>query len=393
METHVVLLTLGCVFLAGVAADSVGRRTRVPRVTLLLLIGVAIGPSGLDLLPTEVAEWYDLLSATALTLVSFLLGNALTPERLRAHGRQIIVVSVVVVLVSIPVMAGGLWLAGAPLALALVMAGIATATAPAATYDVVRESGSDGPFTDLMLGIVAVDDAWGLIAFSLLLIAINLQAGDGAALVLQEGLRELGGTALLGVGLGVPAAYLTGRLRPGEPMQAEALGIVFLCAGLAIMLDLSFLLAGMIAGTTVANLARHHERAFHEIERIEWPFMLMFFILAGATFEATELGSVLTLVLAFVALRVAARILGGALGGRLAVLPTVQRRWIGAALMPQAGVSIGMALVAGEQLPHLRDEILALTIATTIVFEIFGPLATMAALHRSGEVGKARPAP
>lgn len=387
MELHTVLLTLGGVFLAGVAADTLGRRTKVPRVTLLLLIGVAIGPAGLHLLPPEVADWYDLLSVTALTMVAFLLGNALTPERLKAHGREIMLVSVCVVVVSITGMAAGLWLAGAPLALALVLAGIATATAPAATYDVVVQSGAKGPFTDLLLGIVAVDDAWGLIAFSLLLMAVNVIDGSGAAgHVLQDGFRELAGTILLGFGLGVPAAYLTGRLRPGEPMQAEALGVVFLCAGLALAFELSFLLAGMIAGATVANLARHHERAFHEIERIEWPFMLLFFILAGATFHYAEFGSVLVFVIAFVLLRSAARMIGGWMGGGMAHLPPVHRRWIGAALLPQAGIAIGMALVAGEQLPQYRDAILSITVATTIVFEILGPLATMAALRHSGEV-------
>lgn len=90
---------------------------------------------------------------------------------------------------------------------------------------------------------------------------------------------------ILGVLLGFPAAYLTGRIRTGRPMLMEALGLVFLCGGIAIWLDVSFLIASIVMGAVVANFARHHEYPFHEIENIEWPFMTIFFVLAGASLE------------------------------------------------------------------------------------------------------------
>jgi len=203
--------------------------------------------------------------------------------------------------------------------------------------------------------------------------------------VLRYGLWELGGAAIVGLGLGVPAAYLTGRLRTGEPIQGEALGLVFLCAGLAIWLEVSFLLAGMIAGATVVNLAKHHRRPFHEIEHIEWPFMLLFFVLAGASFETYHLAEIGVIGVAYIGLRTLSRVIGGWLGGALAGLPEIERRWIGLALMPQAGVALGMALVADHHLPDQRDTILAVTIASTIVFEIFGPIMTQIALKRVAE--------
>ena len=140
-------------------------------------------------------------------------------------------------------------------------------------------------------------------------------------------------------------AYLTGRVRPGEPTLAETLGVVFLCGGLAIFFGVSFLLAAMVMGTIVANLATHHDRPFHAIEGIEWPFMILFFVLAGASLEleTLQLGTIGT---AYVTLRVMGRLLGGWLGGTLARAPCKLRRGIGAALMPQAGVAVGMALVA-----------------------------------------------
>jgi Kef-type K+ transport system membrane component KefB len=386
MQLHSTLLSIGTLFLVGLIADMLGRQTHIPRVTLLMLVGVLIGPMGLEMLPAEVELWYEFLAAAALTMVAFLLGGSLSVGKLKHHGREIVIVSLAVVVGSVAIVGGGLWLAGVPVSMALMLAGISAATAPAATLDVVRQSGAKGPFPRLVLGIVAIDDAWALIAFSLLLVAAKAMNGDGGLLVLLGGLWEISGAIVIGVGLGLPAAALTGRLQPGEPMQAEVLAVVFLCAGLAIWMGVSFLLAGMICGMLVANFARHHDRPFHEIENIEWPFMVLFFILAGASLHTDGLGEFGVIFGLYLVLRIGARLLGGWAGGAMAGLPPAERRWIGVALMPQAGVAVGMALVAGDHFPELRQQLLSITIATTIAFEIFGPILTQTALARTRPV-------
>jgi NhaP-type Na+/H+ or K+/H+ antiporter len=181
----------------------------------------------------------------------------------------------------------GLVLLGVPVKIALLFAGIAAATDPAATADVVHETGAEGPFSQTLIGIVAVDDAWGLIAFSLILAAVLLINCDGGmANVALASLREIGGAVVLGTVLGIPMAYLSGRVSDGEPLQAEALGMVFLCGGLALWLDVSFILAAIVMGVVVTNLARHHKRPFHAIEGIE----------IGATVTFEVIGPVLTRV-------------------------------------------------------------------------------------------------
>ena len=132
MRLDLVFLTLGALFLIGLAADQLGRRTRLPRVTLLLLAGVLVGRSGLDLVPNEAAHWYEFLSVAALTMVAFLLGGALTRRNLAAHGSEIVIISVSIVVVTLTVVTAGLVAVGVPLGLALVLGAIATATAPAA---------------------------------------------------------------------------------------------------------------------------------------------------------------------------------------------------------------------------------------------------------------------
>lgn len=385
-QTDGILVTLGALFLVGLAADMLGRRTRLPRVTLLLICGLAVGKSGFDLIPAEVRALYDVVAVVALTMVAFLLGGDLRLPALRAHGPAILVISLSVVIGTFAAVTLGLWAVGVPLAAALVLGAIATATDPAATLDVIRQTGTRGAFAERIKGIVAIDDGWGLLVFSLALVAAQ---GIGAASAGEDtghglaALREIALSIGLGTALGVPAAYLTGRLKQGEPQRMEALGVVFLTAGLALLLDLSYLMAGMTAGILVANLAKHHTVAFHELESFQWPFMVIFFILAGATADLAALWIIGPVGAVFVLARVGGRIIGGWGGSALSGDPRAVRPLYGAALMPQAGVAIGMALVAVASLPDMRNIILPVTIGATILFEIVGPVLTGWAIARA----------
>ncbi|MCG6883851.1 MAG: cation:proton antiporter [Silicimonas sp.] len=386
MEQAILLIALGVLFLGGLAADRIGRVTRLPRVTILLLLGLVVGQSGLGLLPEAAKGWFESISVVALTMVAFLLGGDLTRENLASHGRAIFTISLLVVGGTTVFVWAGLSFLGVEPGLALLLGAIATATAPAAIADVIRQSGVRNSFSETITGIVAIDDVWGLIVFSVCLALVH-QSEHWAGPILSA-VHEIGGAVLLGLVVGGPAAFLTGRLKPGEPQQIEALGIILLTAGLALWLEVSFLIAGMTAGALIANLARHHDYAFNEIERIEVPFMLLFFLLAGASLEFAALASVGWIAAAYVALRVAARVVFGELGARLGRVPRIERHLYGPALLPQAGVAVGMALVAAETLPVWEAQIVSLVIAATVVFELVGPPITLAALRRSACTGK-----
>ena len=388
MELYLIFLILGALFLLGLFADQFGRRTRLPRVTLLLFCGVAVGGSGLDLLPMETAYWYEFLTIAALTMVAFLLGNSLSLKNLRKHGVTIMAISLSVVIVTIAVVGVGLWAIGVDLGLALLLGAVATATDPAATQDVIRQTKAKGAFPKTLTGIVAIDDAWGVLAFSLVLIVVGMLNGEASNGAVFDAAWEIGGALALGVALGWPGAYLTGRLAKGEPLQTEALGVVFMCAGLALWLDVSFLIAGMTAGAVIVNFARHHSRAFHEIEHIQWPFMMLFFILAGASLDVSALGEVGLLGLGYVVLRTVSRIVGGWVGAIIGGAPPEHRPWFGVALLPQAGVAVGIALIAAEKFPSYAETILAVTIGTTVVFELLGPSGTLLALRKTASAKK-----
>ena len=152
---------------------------------------------------------------------------------------------------------------------------------------------------------------------------------------------------------------------------------------MALAVEVSFLIACMNMGAVITNLAAHHDYPFHEIENIEWPFMVVFFMLAGASLELFALAEVGMVAVVFVLVRVAGKTLGAALGAGVSGAGPVVSRWMGIALLPQAGVAIGMALIASERYPEYRDLILPVVIGTTVLFELTGPVATRIALARA----------
>lgn len=376
-------ITLGLMFLLGLAAELLGRRTSLPRVTLLVLCGLVFGEAGLGWIELQSYATFDLIGTMALVMVGFLLGGKLKPQSLRRHGRVVVQLSLSVVLTTVLCMVVFLGLAGVPWPLVLVLAGIATSTDPIATIDVIEQASIDRDFAQTLHAVVAIDDAWGLIVFSLLAaFAVGMEGAQGSWALLSMGLWEIFGAILLGIVLGVPMGLLSGRIQRGEPTLVEALGIIFLAGGLAMAIGVSYLLTSMVLGMVVAMVARHHRRAFHEIAHVEWPIMVLFFIMAGASLPLSDLYQVGWLGCGYIALRILGRWLGGLLGLRGLEPDAVVRRWVGLALLPQAGIALGTALLAAQYLPAYRDTIMGVAVAATVVFELIGPPITALAVRR-----------
>jgi len=250
----------------------------------------------------------------------------------------------------------------------------------------VQESGIKNRFSELLLLIVVLDDVWALVLFGIgmaVVTSLNGVAGEAGLIGLVA--WELGGAVVLGLAIGVPAAYLTGRIKEGKPMLSEALGIVFLCGGIALWLNVSFLIAAIVMGVVIANLARHHDYPFHAIEGIQSLFVIMFFVLAGASLELSALAAIGVIGGVYILCRALGKYLGAWIGGYLSKSGQDNQLWMGVALLPQAGVAIGMALVASNQFPEYRQIMLPIVIASTVVFEVIGPVFTRLAIQRSNK--------
>ena len=378
------LIALGGILLLGLVTDTLGRRTHLPRVTLLLIFGVIIGKDLLDIIPAVFSDRFEIIADMALLMVGFLLGGKLTATTFRKSASQILWISISAAIVTTAIVSSGLIWIGVSEEIAVLLGCIASATAPAAVLDVVTESNYKGPFSDLLLSVVSLDDAWALLLFGIGIVVVKSISGlDADVLPILTVTKDIGGAIILGALIGLPAAYLTGRIKSGQPMLIEALGIVFVCGGLAIMLDVSFLIASMVMGAVITNLARHHEYPFHAIEDIEWPFMVIFFILAGASIELGAVREIGFIGIVYILCRATGKYIGAMLGSHFCKAGKETKQWMGIALLPQAGVAIGMALVASEHFPEYRQTLLSVVISTTIFFEIIGPVFTRMALQRT----------
>ncbi len=381
------LLTLGAILLLGLLTAELARRTFLPRVTLLLIFGIAIGRSGFDLIPAIFSQHFEQIADLTLLMVGFLLGGKLTKTSMANSAYQTVGISISAALFTTLLVSLTLIFLGLKLEIAIILGCIAAATDPVVIVDIIAETKTKNKFSKLLLTIVALDDIWALILFAFGLTLVSALNGHSInASFMVVALQEIVGALLLGIVIGLPAAYLTGRIKSGQPMLTEALGIVFLCGGIAMWFEVSYLIAAMTMGAVIANTAKHHHYPFHAIEGIESQFMLVFFILAGATLEVSTLNTIGLMGLVYIASRLVGKYLGAKLGAHLTRTDPITKRQIGTALFPQAGVAIGMALVATYQFPEYHQTLLPIAISTTIFFEILGPVFTRLSIQKSTQL-------
>ena len=382
-----ILLILGAFLLGGFLAHLTGQRFPLPRVTVLLILGALLGPSALDLIPEDVSNWFPLITHMALGMVGFLLGENFQLSKIKRIGRRVLCFSAGEIVLAAVAVFFAVLATGASLTVALVLAGIAPASAPAAIVETVREYKAKGPLTDTVLGVVAVDDAWGVLIFTALFAVA--QAVSGAGVSMHEFLRaawDIGGAIVLGAVIGFPMAWITSRVREGDITLVEAADFVFLGTGAALALDVSYLLAAIVMGIVVANVARPPRRPFNAIENVREPFLAIFFILSGIHFDLEALLGLGLLGLVYIAGRAAGLIGGAWIVGRLIDAPAAVRNNVGWCILPQAGVALGFALLVKESLPEVGDRVLTLVVASTVLFEITGPALARWRMRRAGEL-------
>ena len=383
------LMSLGGLLLLGLFTSTISDRTFLPRVTMLIVLGVVIGDHGLALLPSFFSEHFNVVADITLMMVGFLLGGKLSKATFDNSAKKIIIISLAAAIITALIVGIGLVFVGVDTKLAILLGTIASATAPAAIVDVVKDSKIDNQFTDTLLSIVALDDVWALLLFAFsMAVVVNLDTGQFEVSFLVNAAREIIGAVTLGVLLGLPSAYLTGRIRDGQPMMLEALGIVSICAGVAIYVDVSYLIACIVLGAVVVNVAKHHDSPFHAIEDIESLFMIVFFVVAGASLELGMLKEIGYLGVAFIVLRCAGKYFGAWIGVVISAPDDKPMRWMRFALLPQAGVSIGMALVAVSRFPEYQQSLLTLVIGSTVFFELVGPIFTRISIRQASEIAE-----
>ena len=386
------ILSLGFVLLAGLLAGKLIRQIRIPMVTAYLLLGIAVGPAALNLVAEGILNSSGLISNIVFGLIAFSIGQNFALERFRKIGRPVIWISVLAAVAPwFLISTAFLLLLKQPLYIALLFGAISSATAPAATMMVIREYKAKGSFTDTLLGIVAIDDAWCLIIFALSFafakaITAHVTADFFIFKVLFHSLLEIIGAFILGGILALILSYLSRFVTTPSDLLIYTLGFIFLNTGLALCLNFSVLLANMFMAAVLVNVHKVSFKFFEALRGIDSPLYLLFFVLAGANLEIGLLKTLGLLGLVYIVFRSIGKIGGAYLGGLFAQVPARMKNYMGLALLPQAGVALGVALIAKDQFPQIGGMIFTTIVATTVIYEIVGPICTRISLKKAGEI-------
>ncbi|HIE52520.1 MAG TPA: hypothetical protein EYP85_12240 [Armatimonadetes bacterium] len=401
MEVTLALaILLGVGFIAAKAAQLV----RLPSVTGYICAGVVLGPSCLHLI-TEEALQHQLghFTQIALMLIAFGIGEHLDLRHLRQAAKS-------VGYIGLGETSGAFWLVGMGtflvawgtrvgnpawglmnfITLALLLGAVSVATAPAATLHVMRELRATGPLTKTLMAVVAVDDGLAIIIFGIAMSAARHLVGAEGKSVLWAGAdsaAEIMGSLVIGAFAGLLIDFVVHRLKRRGEMLTAGLALLLLAGELARLMHWSPLLTGMATGFTIVNRDRRDVRVFRAINDFEPPIYALFFTLAGAHLQISALATAGYLGAVYALLRVAGKMVGANLGSRLSGAPISVRRWLGLALVPQAGVAIGLIfLIQGDEaLGAYSVVITPVVLAAVVLSELVGPACARLAVMKAGE--------
>lgn len=391
------LLALGLLLLSGVLAGQLCGRIGLPRVVGYVVAGILFSEELLGgTLDLRIDTWSEPVAAGTLGIVAYLIGGAITPGQIRRIGGVVFAVALGGTLVPFVLVFLGLWGFGFELEgvggrhLGLALGAIAATTAPAATVAVIHQYRAKGPFTSVLLGVVAIDDAIGLMIYSLVL---ALGFGGSFSTTLQSAGHEIIGGLCLGAVGGYFLVEIHRWIRPNGLRQTLILGSVLLVIGIAGRLGFSPLLTAMSMGfiCRAAHGARG-ERLFAPVEQLEELVFILFFTLAGTHFLAGAFVTHLGLVGVYVVLRAIGKIVGASVCATVVGARMELRKWLGLGLLPQAGVAVGLALSLSHH-PAFRPvatTLMNIVLASTVIHELIGPIATRFVLGKAGELGSKR---
>ncbi len=405
-------LVLAILLGAGFAAAKLGQLIRLPSVTGYILAGLVLGPSGLHLVTAEtIGSNLEHFTQIALMLIAFGIGEHLDLKNLRHSMKSVgsiglaettgafLFVSIGTFCLALATGVGHSdWQTTDYAVLALLLGAVSVATAPAATLHVMRELKAAGPLTTILMAVVAVDDGLAIMMFGMAVsTARNIVGIDGGSFLAGffSCLVEIFGSLLLGVIIGLVIDYVVNKLKRQSEMITVGLALLLLCGEGARYFGLSPLLAGMAAGFTIVNRDYRDVRIFRALNTFEPPIYVLFFTLAGSQLHLSALALAGWLGIVYFVLRVLGKVLGAYTGARLANAPSSVQHYLGLALVPQAGVAIGLIfLIQGDpDLAVFASIITPVVLAGVVISELVGPVCARFAVEKAGEAaGRGREA-
>ncbi len=393
---------IGFLVIASFLGSRIVKRIGVPQIVGYILLGLMLGPSFINLIPPKLSSELVFISQIALGLIGFDIGSHLKVEDIRDKGKIIVSTLFSEFLFTFIFVAGGVYLFTGEYSFALILGAIATATAPAATVDVLAECDAKGPLTTCLLAVIGLDDALALVMFYLAAGIVESSFSSVANIsilqIIAFPVYEIVGSIVLGVVLSLILDTLLLKIRREHDAMALSLGFVMFTVGVSLMLHLSLILSTMAMGIVLVNRSPEHGyRIRYTIEQAGPVIYVLFFTLIGAKFDISVLPYIGGLGIMYIVFRSLGKYLGASFGAFMGGAEPALYQNIGLGLLTQAGVAAGLALEAYNRFVLLGSagEVLANTVlnvvtASIFVFEIIGPILCKVAVSRAGEDGKAR---
>ncbi len=389
------LFKLSVIMFIGLVSGRIASYFKLPNISGYVIGGLLIGPSFLNIIKTGEINSMGLLDEIALGAIAFSIGNEFLIEDMKKVGKDIMTITLFQFISTMLIVFFTMFVIfKQELSFSLVIASIATATAPAGILLVIRELKAKGPLVSTILPVVAIDDALGIMLFGICLSIAKLMSGVGNISTLSlifTPLIEIGGSLLLGFILGVALSYFSTHSRSEDVLLSVVAGFIFAGAGLANVFKLSPLLTCMMMSATLVNVLPKSQRVFNLVSHITPPIYLLFFTLAGASLDIGVLSSVGLLGVAYIIARGIGKILGSRLGAKRVKASKEIVDYLGMSLLPIGGISIGLAAISRNELPGIGSKISTVVLFSVLVYEIIGPICTKIAIEKSGEANKAIP--
>ena len=406
-----ILLSLALALFTGLILSRLAKLLKLPAVTAYLVGGILLGPyllgafgvEGLGFVSMENVERFSIICDVALGFIAFSMGNEFRLGQLKKTGRQATIIgifqAVVTTLLVDGVLIGLHFIIPDKLSLpaAIVLGAVAAATAPAATLMVVRQYKAKGPLTDILLPVVALDDAVGLVLFAISF-GIARAMNEGAISVIGmivEPILEVVFSLLLGLAMGWLFTFFERFFHSRSKRLSMSVAFVFLTVGLSMLkfnvfgvhIAFSSLLSCMMLGTVFCNVCDFSEELMDRLDRWTGPLYILFFVLSGAELELSVFadGAIVLIGVIYILARSAGKYLGAFSSAKAVKCDDHIVKYLGITLLPQAGVALGMAMKAVELGP---DGLLVanITLFAVLVYELVGPMLTKMALTAAGDI-------
>lgn len=394
-QVAVVIISIALMLFLGFLGTRVTKRLKLPNVTAYILVGIIIGPYALNLIPENIVSKMDFLSDIALAFIAFSTGEFFKFSVLKKNGTKVVIITVLESLMaSFLVFIVMFVILRLNLAFSIVLAALAAATAPASTVMTIRQTGAKGDFVETLLQAVALDDVVGLIAYSIAIsVAVASMSGDGinfksiiVPILINTGVLVLGGF------FGVFLKWLMPKKRSNDNRLIISISMIFLFCGICALLQVSPLLGCMSMGTIYINIT-NDDKLFKQLNYFSPPILLLFFVRSGINFNLDSLfkpsGSIGTVSLILIGIiyfivRIIGKYAGAFLGCWQVKKPKEVRNYLGLALIPQAGVAIGLAALGARTLGGEQGSALeTIILASSVLYELIGPACAKLSLYLS----------